>query len=129
MKNLAILGSTGSIGKNTLEIIEHFPQEFRVIGLSAHSNIELLEAQIHKHKPKFATLTDEKSYQILKGKVPNCKLLSGIEGLKEMVSQAEVDMVINGLVGSVGLFPSLAAIDKGKTLALANKEVLVMARG
>lgn len=127
MKNLVILGSTGSIGKNTLEVIEHFPQEFRVMGLSAHSNIQLLEAQIQKHKPKFVTITDEKRYQALKGNVSNSKLLFGIDGLNEMVSQAEVDMVINGLVGSVGLLPSLTAIENGKTLALANKEVLVMA--
>jgi len=127
MKNLVILGSTGSIGKNTLEVIEHFPQEFRVLGLSAHSNIELLEAQLKKHKPKFATITDEKSYRALKGKITGTQLLFGIEGLKEMVSEPEVDMVINGLVGSVGLWPSLTAIENGKTLAIANKEVLVMA--
>jgi len=127
MKNLVILGSTGSIGKNTLEVIEHFPEEFRVMGLSAHSNIELLAAQIQKHKPKYVTITDEKNYQVLKGKIASSKLLFGIEGLKEMVSQDDADMVINGLVGSVGLFPSLAAIEKGKTLAIANKEVLVMA--
>lgn len=127
MKNLVILGSTGSIGKNTLEVIEHFSQEFSVMGLSAHSNMELLESQIQKHKPKFVTITDEKSYQALKGNVSNSKLLFGIDGLNEMVSQAEVDMVINGLVGSVGLLPSLTAIANGKTLALANKEVLVMA--
>lgn len=127
MKNLVILGSTGSIGKNTLEVIEHFPQEFMVVGLSAHSNIELLEAQIQKHKPQFVTITDEKSYRALKEKSPNCKILFGIEGLQEMVSESEVDLVINGLVGSVGLLPSLAAIENGKTLALANKEVLVMA--
>ncbi|EQB62830.1 MAG: 1-deoxy-D-xylulose 5-phosphate reductoisomerase [candidate division Zixibacteria bacterium RBG-1] len=127
MKNLVILGSTGSIGRNTLEVIEPFPQDFRVWGLSGHSNIELLEAQTLKFNPEFVTVTDEKSYQVLKGKVPGSKLLFGIEGLKEMVSQADADMVINGLVGSVGLFPSLTAIENGKTLALANKEVLVMA--
>jgi len=127
MKNLAILGSTGSIGKNTLEVIEHFPQEFRVWGLSAHSNIELLETQIQKHKPKLVTITDEKSYRALKGKISKAKLLFGIDGLNEMVSLPEIDLVINGLVGSVGLFPSLTAMENGKTLALANKEVLVMA--
>ncbi len=127
MKDLVILGSTGSIGKNTLEVIEQFPQEFRVVGLSAHSNIELLEAQIKKHKPKFVAVTDEKSYQTLKNKITGTQLLFGIEGLKEMVSEPEINMVINGLVGSVGLLPSLTAIEYGKTLALANKEVLVMA--
>ncbi len=127
MKNLVILGSTGSIGRNTLEVVEHFPGDFKVWGLSAHANIELIESQIQKHQPKFVTVTDEKSYQALKARISECRLLFGIEGLKEMVSQAEVDLVVNGLVGAVGLFPSLSAIEQGKTLALANKEVLVMA--
>ncbi len=127
MKNLVILGSTGSIGRSTLAVIENFPQDFTVWGLSAHSNVELLETQIQKHKPKLVTVTDEKSYQALKPRISGCRLLFGIQGLKEMVSQAEVDMVVNGLVGAVGLSPSLATIEQGKTLALANKEVLVMA--
>ena len=127
MKNLVILGSTGSIGKNTLEVIERFPNEFKVLGFSAHSSIELLETQIQKHRPKFVTVTDEKSYHALKVKITGTKILFGVEGLREMVSQPEIDTVVNGLVGSVGLLPSLTALENGKTLALANKEVLVMA--
>ena len=128
MKKIALLGSTGSIGKQTLEVIEHFPDELSVFTLSAHSNVQLFSEQIAKFKPKFAVLTDESAYQKLKGTVhKQTQLLSGENGLKQIVSLPEVNLVVDALVGAAGLLPCLQAIEAGKDIALANKEVLVMA--
>jgi len=128
MKKITLLGSTGSIGKQTLEVIERFPEELSVFALSAHSNVELLSQQIAKFKPRFAVLTDQKFYEALKGKVSQpTQLLFGNEGLQQIVSQPEVNLVVDALVGAAGLLPCLDAIAAGKDIALANKEVLVMA--
>jgi len=128
MKKVTLLGSTGSIGKQTLEVIERFPEELSVFALSAHSNIELLSEQVARFKPKLAVLTDQKSYEALKGKVSQAtQLLFGADGLKQVVSAPEVNLVVDALVGAAGLSPCLQAIQAGKDIALANKEVLVMA--
>jgi 1-deoxy-D-xylulose-5-phosphate reductoisomerase len=128
MKKITLLGSTGSIGKQTLELIEHFPEELSVFAVSAHSNIQLFSEQVAKFKPRFAVLTDQKSYEQLKGKIPQfTQLLSGADGLKQIVSAPEIDLVVDALVGASGLLPCLQAIQAGKDIALANKEVLVMA--
>jgi 1-deoxy-D-xylulose-5-phosphate reductoisomerase len=128
MKKITLLGSTGSIGRQTLQVIERFPEELSVFALSAHSNVELFSRQIAKFKPRFAVLTDQKSYEALKGKVSQpTQLLFGNEGLQRIVSQPEVNLVVDALVGAAGLLPCLQAIQAGKDIALANKEVLVMA--
>ncbi len=128
MKHIALLGSTGSIGRQTLEVIERFPGELTVFALSAHSNVELFSQQVVRFKPKYAVLTDRKSYEALKGKILQpTQLLFGAEGLKQLVSLPEVDLVVDSLVGAAGLLPCLQAIEAGKDIALANKEVLVMA--
>lgn len=128
MKQITLLGSTGSIGRQTLEVIERFPGELSLFALSAHSNIQLFSEQVAKLKPKFAVLTDQKSYEELKKKVPQpTQLLFGADGLKQIVSAPEIDLVVDALVGAAGLLPCLQAIEAGKDIALANKEVLVMA--
>jgi len=128
MKKITLLGSTGSIGRQTLEVVEHFPDQLSVFALSAHSNADLFLQQIAKFKPEFAVLTDRKAYDSVKSKVPaTTKLLFGNDGFKEIVSHPEVDLVVDALVGASGLLPCLQAIEAGKNIALANKEVLVMA--
>lgn len=129
MQNVVILGSTGSIGRSALEVLSRFSDRFRVFGLSANTNIKRLLNQINKFRPKVAVVADEKSYYKIKKEVSGSrvKILFGMEGMKEMVSNPEVDLVINALVGAVGLLPTLVTLDSGKRLALANKEALVMA--
>ena len=129
MRKIALLGSTGSIGTSTLEVIRHFPEEFEVVGLSAHRNIELLKKQIVKFNPKFVVITDQHSFDSFKKENADlkCKLLFGWQGLQELCIQEEIDLVVNGLVGAIGLLPSLKALQYKKDLAIANKEALVMA--
>lgn len=128
MKNIAILGATGSIGTQSLEVMEE-QEGFRAFALSAHSNIELLEQQVRKFRPRFACVTDEKKAADLKIKLndTDTKVLAGIKGAEEIASHPEVDTVITGIVGIAGLFPTIAAVRAGKRIGLANKETLVTA--
>ncbi len=129
MKNVAILGSTGSIGVNALRVIEEMPDEFRVVGLSAYSNVELLSRQAKRFKPVQVSVFDPDSSEELKARLNGAVryLPSGVEGLCEMVSAKDVDVVLLSLVGAVGFAPLLTALKAGKTVALANKEPMVMA--
>ena len=126
MKNVVILGSTGSIGKNALQVLSNFAKRFSVFGLSTNTNISLLEEQIKRFRPNMAVIADEGSFRDFP---PNygTEILCGMDGLKRLCSHPQVDLVINALVGSVGLLPSLKALESGKNLAIANKESLVMA--
>ena len=126
MKNVVVLGSTGSVGKNALEVMSGFPDQFRLFGISTNINIGLLEEQIRSFKPKMAVVMDGENFQRFPRKY-DTEILLGVDGLKRLCSHPQVDLVINALVGSVGLLPSLEALDSGKTLATANKESLVMA--
>jgi 1-deoxy-D-xylulose-5-phosphate reductoisomerase len=126
MKNVVVLGSTGSIGRNALEVLSHFPDQFILWGISANSNVGLLEEQIRQFKPRKAVITDQESFQNFPQDFAT-EIYSGLAGLKRLCTHPEVDLVINALVGSVGLIPSLEALESGKTLATANKESLVMA--
>ena len=126
MKNVVILGSTGSIGKNSLEVLSNFPDKFLVFGLSTNKNVKLLDEQIKQFRPRMAVITDEESFEHLPQDY-DTEILSGIDGLKRLCSHPQVNLVINALVGSVGLLPSLKALESGKNLAIANKESLVMA--
>ncbi len=126
MKNVVILGATGSIGKNTLEVLSNFKERFSVFGLSTHTNVRLLEEQIRQFNPKMAAVTDEESFKRF-SKNKDIEILYGVDGLKRLASHPQVDLVINALVGSAGLLPSLLALESGKDLAIANKESLVMA--
>ena len=129
MKRLAILGSTGSIGVNALDVVSKIPGELSVAGLAAHSNAELLLKQAKKFKPSLVSLFDSEASEKFRGRLNgSCRYLpSGVEGLVQMASDPQVDIVLTSLVGGVGFAPLLAAIRAGKTIALANKEPMVMA--
>lgn len=129
MKRLAILGSTGSIGVNALNVVDAMPGYFQIVGLAAHSNGALLARQIKKHKPAMVALFDHEASKELKNRVNGAArhLPSGVEGLCELASHPDVDIVLTSLVGGIGFAPLLAAIKAGKTVALANKEPMVMA--
>ena len=129
MKRLAVLGSTGSIGVNTLDIAGKFPSEFKVVALSAGTNLPLLRQQIERFKPQVVSVLNETLSNTLKGDLPpwNIEVLFGVEGLIQIASLPEVDLVISALVGAAGLIPTISAIKAKKAVALANKESLVMA--
>lgn len=129
MRRIVILGSTGSIGTSALEVIGAFPQEFDVVGLSCHKNVGLLRKQTALFKPEVVSITEPQSYrQFLRQTTKTgVEVLSGEEGLSLLAAWENVDIVLNGLVGAVGLKPTLAAIELGRRIALANKEALVMA--
>jgi len=130
MKALSILGSTGSIGRSTLKIVEKFPRLFTVKTLTAKTNIELLSKQIHFFGPDLVAVFDQKHARALKNllaKSSSCKIIYGPEGYLEAAVYEKVDMVVSAMVGAAGLLPTLGAIEAGKDIALANKETLVMA--
>jgi 1-deoxy-D-xylulose-5-phosphate reductoisomerase len=129
MKTIVILGSTGSIGTNTLDIVERFPDEFRVASLSAGTNDEKLEEQIRRFKPRMVALSKESAAARLRQRCAGLpvEILSGTDGLARVASVPEADMVISAIVGGAGLMPTLAAIRANKHIALANKEPMVMA--
>lgn len=129
MKRVAILGSTGSIGVNALSVIDAMPGAFEVVGLAAHSNAALLAKQAKKHKAKLVTLFEPGPALELKACLNGGArhLPPGVEGLVALASHPDVDVVLTSLVGGVGFAPLLAAIKSGKTVALANKEPMVMA--
>ncbi len=129
IKNISILGSTGSIGSSTLDVITLFPDRFKVVGLSACENIDKLEAQIRRFKPYLVSLASEEAAGELRGRCSslNIEILSGMEGLIRVSTLQEADMVVSAIAGSAGMIPTLSAIKAGKTIALANKEAMVMA--
>src|SRR3972149_4281934 len=131
MKNISILGSTGSIGCNTLDIVALFPERFRVLGLSACENIERLEAQIRRFRPAMVSLNSVKAAHVLKERCGDLgvEILSGVEGLIRVSTLPEVDVVVSAIAGSAGLIPTLSAVMAGKNVALANKETMVMGGG
>jgi 1-deoxy-D-xylulose-5-phosphate reductoisomerase len=129
MKKISLLGSTGSIGVNTLDVVERYPEKFQVCALSTGSNVELFATQIRKFKPALAALYDSTKVDVLKELVGDLdvEIVSGQEGTVSIASFPDADIVVSGVVGSAGLLPALAAIKAGKNLALANKETLVIA--
>ena len=130
MKKVSILGSTGSIGTQTLEIIDLFPEKFDVLGLSAGSNIQLLKSQIEKYKPAVAAVESEELAEELKKSLNNngTDIVYGPEGYVKVATIAEADTVISSMVGSAGLLPTFEAIKAGRKVCLANKESLVNCR-
>ena len=128
MKNLAILGSTGSIGTQTLDVVRDLPEMFRVAVLAANTSDKKLEAQIDEFRPELAVLADEAAAERLKARYKGAtKILGGEDGLVAAAVFPAVDMVVTSLMGFAGLAPTLAAIRAGKNIALANKETLVAA--
>jgi len=129
MKHLAILGSTGSIGVNTLDIVRQFPERFEVTSLSAGVNTQLLKQQILQFRPKMVSVLSKELSEALQRELSHLsvEIVHGVEGLIRVATHPEVDQVVSAIVGAVGLIPTLSAIKTGKTIALANKESLVMA--
>ena len=130
MKRVTILGATGSIGLRTLELVSSFPDEFSVVGLAARgSNVELIAEQCRKYSPTAVALLDTDARDRLARllPLPRPDLLAGVQGLVALAGQVDADVVVSALVGGVGLLPTMAAIEAGRTMALANKETLVMA--
>ncbi|MBP3912844.1 MAG: 1-deoxy-D-xylulose-5-phosphate reductoisomerase [Lachnospiraceae bacterium] len=129
MKRISILGSTGSIGTQTLDVVRKYPDRFRVTALSCAGNIGLLEQQIREFRPPIAAVYDEKAANDLRVRTKDLdvRICSGMEGLIEITSQTEADIVVTAIVGMIGIVPTWEAIMAGRDIALANKETLVTA--
>jgi 1-deoxy-D-xylulose-5-phosphate reductoisomerase len=127
MKKIAVLGSTGSIGTNTLRVVEHLSNSFQITALAAHSQSDLLAQQIAKVKPEIACLYQTEKASELQRQFPKVKIVTGDEGLEEIVTHTSVDYVVMAIVGLRALKPTIRAIQAGKTIGLASKEVLVSA--
>lgn len=127
MKNITILGSTGSIGTQTLQVIEQLKPAFKVFALTANRNADLLIKQAIAFQPEMVVIVDESKYEQVKTALSNIKVLSGKEGLIQAVTAKSVDVVLTALVGFAGLAPTISAIKHKKNIALANKETLVVA--
>lgn len=130
MKNLSLLGATGSIGVNVLNVVRQFPDRFRISGLAAGKNIRLLAQQILEFEPEKVSVIDAEHAGKLNELLPDDwtdKILYGTEGNLEIASLSQTDMTISAMVGAVGLLPTITAIEAGKDIGLANKETLVVA--
>lgn len=125
MKKLAILGSTGSIGTQTLEVVRNNKDKYQVVALACGHKVDLLKEQIDEFKPSFVSVAEEKDAADLKRVYPNIKVESGSLGLINAASETDCDMVVNALMGMIGFKPTIYAIEAGKDIALANKETLV----
>lgn len=126
--NIAILGSTGSIGRNTLEVISHMPDRFRATYLTANTNVDLLAEQVQQFNPRGVVIFDAQCAEEARKRLPaSVEVFVGSEGLLEIVRRDDVDVVVNALVGFAGLKPTVEAIRQKKNIALANKETLVVA--
>jgi 1-deoxy-D-xylulose-5-phosphate reductoisomerase len=128
MKKVFILGSTGSIGVNTLNVIRSFPDKFKVAGITANCNIDLLEKQFNEFKPPVVVVNNKVNAQHLRDRLGSrCEVLEGEKGLLNTTRNADYDILVNALVGFAGLAPTIEGIRRGKRIALANKETLVVA--
>ncbi len=128
-KAVAVLGATGSIGMSTLALVERFPERFRAVALAAGRNVEVLAEQVRRHRPDLVSVADERSATELRARVPDFagRVLFGAEGPLAVATHPAAEIVVSALVGALGLVPTLAAVRAGKDVALANKEVLVVA--
>lgn len=129
MKKIAILGSTGSIGMQTLEVAREYKNDIKITALVAHSNIELLEDQIREFMPKIVCVYDEKKAKLLKDNIEDLpvRVETGMDGIISCATESSTDTVVAALVGMIGILPTIEAIKAGKNIALANKETLVTA--
>ncbi len=129
MKAITLLGSTGSIGTQTLDIIEHHPDKFRLVGIAAGRNVTLLAQQVRQFKPEIVAICDESKLEELRTAIadvdPQPQILAGDEGIVEVARYGDAEAVVTGIVGCAGLLPTIAAIEAGKDIALANKETLI----
>ncbi len=130
MKHLSILGSTGSIGRNVLEVVRQYPGRFRILGLAAGRNVALLKEQIEAFQPTLVSVLEQEDMAVLRQALPHewrDKLVWGPQGAEQIATLPGVDMVVSAIVGAAGFSPTVAAVLAGKDIALANKETLVMA--
>lgn len=131
MKNISILGATGSIGTQTLDVIRNSEDEIKLIGITANSSVEKMKDIIKEFKPKYVGMMDESSAndikEFCKKEYPNIEVLRGMDGLVKIATLDEIDTVVTSVVGMIGLKPTIAAIEAKKDIALANKETLVVA--
>lgn len=129
VKALTLLGSTGSIGTQTLDIVSQYPDQFRIVGLAAGNNVELLASQIRQFRPSIAAICVEEKLPALKEAIkdldPQPIILAGDAGVIEVARYGDAETVVTGIVGCAGLLPTIAAIKAGKDIALANKETLI----
>jgi len=128
-RSFALLGSTGSVGVSTLALVERFPDRFRAVALAAGRNMAVLAEQVRRHAPALVSVADAVSAADFRARVPEFagRILVGSEGPLAVATHPEADLVVSALVGALGLVPTLAAVHAGKHVALANKEVLVVA--
>ena len=128
MKNVFVLGSSGSIGVNTLNVIRNFPDRFRISVLTVNTNTDLLLTQVNEFNPAVVVVKNESAAKELKNEIPQgCTLLSGKKGLMSAAMETDYDIFVGAMVGYAGLAPTIEAIKRGKRIALANKETLVVA--
>src|SRR6185436_1630148 len=127
MKNVVLLGSTGSIGTSTVKVVEDLPDRFRLVGLAAGNNVQVLQEQVRKHRPQAISISDSKKASELRDTIGSTAVYSSNEGLIKLATLPEADIVLIAIVGTAGLQPALAAIRAGKDIAVASKEILVMA--
>lgn len=129
MKNIVVMGSTGSIGTQTLDVVRAYQDRLKVVALAAGKSVDKMEAQIREFHPKYAVMWTKEAYEALKIKVSDTdtKVLWGMDGLMEIAVCKEADVVLTAVVGMIGIRPTIAAIEAGKDIALANKETLVTA--
>jgi 1-deoxy-D-xylulose-5-phosphate reductoisomerase len=129
MKPITLLGSTGSIGTQTLDIVAQYPDRFRVVGLATGSNVELLSRQVKRFQPEMVAIAKAEKFSELREALADCdpmpQLVAGVEGLEAVASYSRSETVVTGIVGCAGLLPTIAAIKAGKNIALANKETLI----
>jgi 1-deoxy-D-xylulose-5-phosphate reductoisomerase len=130
VKQVTVLGSTGSIGVSTLDVIARHPEDFKVFALTANTNVEGLAEQVRRFNPRYAVLRDhaaaQQLQQLLRGEAIDTEVLAGDEALAQVAADGQVDYVMAAIVGAAGLLPTLAAVNAGKRTLLANKEALVM---
>jgi 1-deoxy-D-xylulose-5-phosphate reductoisomerase len=128
MKRVVLLGSTGSIGTSTIKVAEDLPDQLRLVGLAAGNNVELLLEQVRKHQPEAVSIADPEKAKALRGMLgATVEVYCGAEGLMRLATLPSADIVLIAIVGTAGLQPALAAIRAGKDIAIASKEILVMA--
>ena len=129
MKKIAVLGSTGSIGTQTLDVVRTHPELFSVAAISCDRNIEMAERQAREMKPALCAVYDKEAAKVLAGRLADTdiRVVSGMEGLIELAELPEADILVTAIVGMIGIRPTIAGIEAGKDIALANKETLVTA--
>jgi len=127
MRSISILGSTGSVGRSTLAVVDAFPESLRVVGLAAGGNLDLLVEQIERYRPELVSVREESDVATLRARVRDVEIVHGSEGASAVASMPSADSVIAAIVGAAGIAPVYAALKAGKRVGIANKEVLVAA--